>query len=77
MRRPRVRAVQAARESATRSQCVNGQQQLGALYQFIPKSIDSLSNDYLFNAVVAGANPPLNNLQVVQTRIPTLTCPSD
>lgn len=109
-------AVQAARESARRSQCVNGirqlaigmqnyhdakkqlpagnfsccwgtwqmailpfieQQQLGALYQFIPKGIGALHNDYLYTAVKPAANPPVNNLQVVQTRISTLTCPSD
>lgn len=109
-------AVQAARESARRSQCVNGmrqlgigmqnyhdakkqlpagnfsccwgtwqmailpyieQQQLGALYKFIPKSVNSLHNDYRYDAVAPSATPPVNNLQVVQTRIPTLTCPSD
>ena len=109
-------AVQAARESARRSQCVNGvrqlgvamqnhhdakkqltagnfsccwgtwqmailpfieQQQLGALYQFVPKSVDSLHNNYRYFSVVPSASPPVNNLQVTQTRIPTLTCPSD
>jgi prepilin-type N-terminal cleavage/methylation domain-containing protein/prepilin-type processing-associated H-X9-DG protein len=107
-------AVQAARESARRSECVNNlkqlglgmqnhhdvkghlpvgnfsccwgtwqmailsyieQQQLGALYKFQPKSQTSFDfSKYLYSSSTA---PAPNNLKVVQTRIATLTCPSD
>ncbi|BBO31212.1 DUF1559 domain-containing protein [Lacipirellula parvula] len=110
-------AVQAARESSRRSQCINGlrqlgigmqnyhdskkqlpagnfsccwgtwqmlilpyieQQQLGALYTFLPKSATSPGDySYSYYASAPTANPPINNLQVVQTRIAMLTCPSD
>jgi prepilin-type N-terminal cleavage/methylation domain-containing protein/prepilin-type processing-associated H-X9-DG protein len=118
-------AVQAARESARRSQCVNNlkqlglamqnyheakkhlptgsitayygtwqmrilpfieQQQLGAMYTFLPKD-GNLTEDellalgnttvYYYDAQAPSHNPPINNLKVVQTRISTLTCPSD
>lgn len=109
-------AVQAARESARRSQCTNNlkqlglamqnyhdskrelpignvsccwgtwqvsilpyieQQQLGSLYKFLPKSATGFTNDYNYMASRPTSSPPVNNLQVVQTRIPSLTCPSD
>lgn len=107
-------AVQAARESARRSQCVNNlkqlglafqnhhdaqgrlpagsisccwgtwqmavlpymeQQQLGALYRFLPKGATTADPAYRYDAPASTANP--SNLQVVRTRIATLTCPSD
>jgi prepilin-type N-terminal cleavage/methylation domain-containing protein/prepilin-type processing-associated H-X9-DG protein len=107
-------AVQAARESARRSQCVNNlkqlglafqnhhdaqgrlpagsisccwgtwqmavlpyleQQQLGALYRFLPKEAAFADPAYSYAALPSAVNP--NNLQVVRTRIATLTCPSD
>jgi prepilin-type N-terminal cleavage/methylation domain-containing protein/prepilin-type processing-associated H-X9-DG protein len=111
-------AVQAARESARRSQCVNNlkqvglafqnyhdaqgrlpagsisccwgtwqmailpymeQQQLGSLYKFMPKEVfeDPLHPDrYEYEYHDRSTLAP-NNLRVVQTRIATLTCPSD
>ncbi|BBO31237.1 DUF1559 domain-containing protein [Lacipirellula parvula] len=114
-------AVQAARESARRSQCTNNvkqlglgiqnfhdtkqelpygnvsalygtwmpqilpfieQQQLGAQYTFPPASITNINDTtalapYTYAANRPANTPPTNNLGVVQTRIQTLTCPSD
>jgi prepilin-type N-terminal cleavage/methylation domain-containing protein/prepilin-type processing-associated H-X9-DG protein len=110
-------AIQAAREAARRSQCVNNlkqlgiamqnyhdtykklprgnvsccwgtwqmsilpfieQAQLGALYQFIPKSQTLFHpSEYKFDSEATTVTPRVNNLTVVKTRVPTLTCPSD
>lgn len=110
-------AVQAARESARRSQCVNNlkqlgvamqnyhdskrelpvanisccwgtwqmsilpfieQQQLGAMYKFLPKGApNGFDDNYRYRPLTATAMPANINLKVVQTRIDTLTCPSD
>lgn len=109
-------AVQAARESARRSQCTNNlkqlglgmqnyhdtkqelpiantnccygtwqmrilpfieQQQLGALYTFVPKSVTTLDTRYTYAASNPTGTPAINNRQVTQTRIASLTCPSD
>ena len=109
-------AVQAARESARRSQCVNNlkqlgvamqnyhdthgelpvgnvsccwgtwqmailpfieQAQLGDKYQFLPKGSQFFLNEYRYDTNNASVTPPVTNLDVVTTRIPTLTCPSD
>jgi prepilin-type processing-associated H-X9-DG protein len=51
------------------------QQQLGALYKFQPKSVTTFStSSYTYTSSTA---PAPNNLRVVQSRISTLTCPSD
>jgi prepilin-type processing-associated H-X9-DG protein len=48
------------------------------MYQFLPKSNNTLNHpNYTYDASAPTANPPVNNLQVVQTRIAMLTCPSD
>jgi prepilin-type N-terminal cleavage/methylation domain-containing protein/prepilin-type processing-associated H-X9-DG protein len=109
-------AVQAARESARRSQCVNNfkqlglgmqnyhdtqgklpvanvsccygtwqmsilpfieQQQLGALYRFMPKDTAGFDSNYEYHVENLAHSPPIQNLKVVRTRIATLTCPSD
>lgn len=113
-------AVQAARESARRSQCTNNlkqlglgmqnfhdtkkelpfgsasaywgtwqpqilpfieQQQLAAMYTFPPKSITAIGDanamNYTYASNKPALTPPVNNLRVIQTRIGTLTCPSD
>ena len=109
-------AVQAAREAARRTQCVNNlkqlgiamqnyhdsqrelprgnisccwgtwqmsilpyieQAQLGARYQFLPRNATSFLNEYRYDINDSSTNPPVTNLDVVQTRIPTLTCTSD
>jgi prepilin-type N-terminal cleavage/methylation domain-containing protein/prepilin-type processing-associated H-X9-DG protein len=109
-------AIQAAREAARRSQCVNNlkqlgiamqnyhdtyrelpkgnvsccwgtwqmailpfieQAQLGDRYQFIPKSIVTFDPKYQYDSNNTTVTPNVTNLDVVRTRIPTLTCPSD
>jgi prepilin-type N-terminal cleavage/methylation domain-containing protein/prepilin-type processing-associated H-X9-DG protein len=109
-------AVQAARESARRSQCVNNlkqlgvamqnfhdthkrlpvgnvsccwgtwqmsilpfieQQQLGDLYEFLPADEKFFLNEYRYDEKDLTHDPPIRNLDVVQSRIATLTCPSD
>lgn len=109
-------AVQAAREAARRSQCVNNVKQiglamqnyhdtnrqlppgsisccwgtwqmavlpfveeqiLGDAYQFLPKDAVLFDNDYRYDSLDLSANPPIRNLEVVQTRMPAFTCPSD
>ena len=109
-------AVQAARESARRSQCTNNlkqlglgmqnyhdtrkelpigntsccwgtwqmrilpfieQQQLGALYSFLPKTATTFDYAYSYAANTPTGTPAVNNRTVTQARIETLTCPSD
>jgi prepilin-type N-terminal cleavage/methylation domain-containing protein/prepilin-type processing-associated H-X9-DG protein len=110
-------AIQAAREAARRSQCVNNlkqlgvamhnyhdthkhlpigsysccsgtwlmailpfieEQQLGDLYTWQPKEIvDGFDPKYSYDAQDLTSTPPIRNLDVVRTRIATLTCPSD
>ncbi len=112
-------AIQAAREAARRSQCVNNlkqigiafqnfhdtykqlpmgaysccqgtwqpailpfieEQQLADIYQFLPKSTQFFLTEYRYDADetdAPGLTPPMRNYQVTQTRIATLTCPSD
>jgi prepilin-type N-terminal cleavage/methylation domain-containing protein/prepilin-type processing-associated H-X9-DG protein len=109
-------AVQAARESARRSQCVNNlkqlgiamqnyhdaqghlpvanvsccsgtwqmsilpyieQQQLAAMYRFLPKNATTFDTNFEYHVDNPTHNPPITNLKVVQSRIATLTCPSD
>lgn len=114
-------AIQAAREAARRSQCVNNMRQLGVAmqnYQDVHKKLPmgswsccwgtwqmsvlpfieeqqladmyqwspnirtgnfELNYDHAFqySSTDLTRNPPIRNLQVVQTRIATLSCPSD
>jgi prepilin-type N-terminal cleavage/methylation domain-containing protein/prepilin-type processing-associated H-X9-DG protein len=109
-------AVQAARESARRSQCVNNlkqlgvamqnyhdangrlpvgsysccwgtwqmailsfieQQQLGTMYKFMPKDAVTFDDKYRYFPQTAGDMPATTNMRVVQTKIDSLTCPSD
>lgn len=109
-------AIQAAREAARRSQCVNNlkqlgiamqnyhdtnrelpkgyvsccwgtwqmailpfieQAQLGDRYQVIPKGITSFDDRYRYDTNNTTVTPAVTNLDVVKTRISTLTCPSD
>jgi prepilin-type N-terminal cleavage/methylation domain-containing protein/prepilin-type processing-associated H-X9-DG protein len=109
-------AVQAARESARRVQCVNNlkqvgiamqtyhntyrqlplgnisccwgtwqmailpfieQEQMAALYQFLPKDENFFINEYRYDSENNSVTPAVTNLQVVRTRLATLTCPSD
>lgn len=109
-------AVQAAREAARRSQCVNNLKQVGTAmqnyhdtyrelpkgnvsccwgtwqmailpfieqaqladrYQFIPRSITTFDDRYRYDASNTSVTPAVTNLDVVRTRIATLTCPSD
>jgi prepilin-type N-terminal cleavage/methylation domain-containing protein len=109
-------AVQAARESARRSQCTNNlkqvgiamqgyhdtykrlpagarsccwgtwqveilpfieQQQLANLYSPMPENEQYFDPDFRYDALNLSHNPPVQNLEVVKTRIASLTCPSD
>lgn len=109
-------AIQAAREAARRSQCVNNlkqvgtamqnyhdtyrelpkgnvsccwgtwqmsilpfieQAQLGDRYQFIPKNDVTFNVKYRYDTNDNSVTPAVINLDVVRTRIATLTCPSD
>ncbi len=109
-------AVQSARESARRSQCVNNlkqlgiamqnyhdtkkelpagnvsccwgtwqmsilpfieQAQLGDKYQFLPRDAQFFLNEYRYDTNSTSTSPAVTNLDVVKTRIATLTCPSD
>jgi len=51
------------------------QQQLAALYRFLPKGSTTADPAYKYDAPASTINP--SNLQVTRTRIATLTCPSD
>ncbi len=109
-------AVQAARESARRSQCTNNlrqigvamqnyhetyqrlppgnhsccwgtwqmdilafieQRQLAELYTHLPENSEYFDFAYQYDVLDLAHSPPISNLEVVKTRIPTLTCPSD
>jgi prepilin-type N-terminal cleavage/methylation domain-containing protein/prepilin-type processing-associated H-X9-DG protein len=109
-------AIQAARESARRSQCINNlkqlgiaasnyhdtnkklpvgnysccwgtwqmailpfieEQQLGDMYQWNPKDLDTFQEDYRYYKSLPNHNPPIRNLDVIKNRIEILTCPSD
>ncbi|MEO0477049.1 MAG: DUF1559 domain-containing protein, partial [Planctomycetota bacterium] len=109
-------AVQAARESARRAQCVNSLRQLGIafqnyhdtyqelppgsvsccwgtwqmrilpfleeqaladLYQFLPRAATFVDPAFGYDRRDLSATPEIRNLDVVQTRVVTLTCPSD
>jgi prepilin-type N-terminal cleavage/methylation domain-containing protein/prepilin-type processing-associated H-X9-DG protein len=53
------------------------EQQLGDLYQFLPKNATFHEPAYGYDRRDLSKNPPIRNLDVTTTRIPTLTCPSD
>jgi prepilin-type N-terminal cleavage/methylation domain-containing protein/prepilin-type processing-associated H-X9-DG protein len=109
-------AIQAARESARRSQCVNNlkqigvamhnyhdtnkelppgsisccwgtwqmgilqfieEQQLADLYTWLPDPLPDDLEKYRYYKINPTGTPPIRNGEVAQTRIATLTCPSD
>jgi prepilin-type processing-associated H-X9-DG protein len=56
------------------------EQQLGDMYQFLPKNYPAFADEYRYDQSTADQptmNPPMRNFEVTSTRIATLTCPSD
>jgi prepilin-type N-terminal cleavage/methylation domain-containing protein/prepilin-type processing-associated H-X9-DG protein len=56
------------------------EQQLGDMYQFLPKNEQYFLIEYSYDADQSTApsiSPPMRNYEVTQKRIPSLTCPSD
>jgi prepilin-type processing-associated H-X9-DG protein len=56
------------------------EQELGDLYQFLPKDSPAFDDRYRYDndqANAPGLSPPMRNFDVTSMRIATLTCPSD
>lgn len=53
------------------------EQQLADMYSFAPKNLPGYDSRYSYDVDYTNLNPPVRNLQVTRTRIPSLTCPSD
>ncbi|NKB16810.1 MAG: DUF1559 domain-containing protein, partial [Sphingomonadales bacterium] len=54
------------------------EQELGDIYQFLPKSATYFMDEYRYDAPDnTTLSPPVRNRTVVSARIATLTCPSD
>jgi prepilin-type N-terminal cleavage/methylation domain-containing protein/prepilin-type processing-associated H-X9-DG protein len=58
------------------------ERQLGEMYTWMPKVVNGVPQDFFdytwaYYAQDPSANPPVRNLDVVKSRIATLTCPSD
>jgi prepilin-type N-terminal cleavage/methylation domain-containing protein/prepilin-type processing-associated H-X9-DG protein len=56
------------------------EQQLGDIYQFLPKEIPVYDDRYRYDnepASAPGIPQPMRNFEVTSMRIPALTCPSD
>jgi prepilin-type N-terminal cleavage/methylation domain-containing protein/prepilin-type processing-associated H-X9-DG protein len=53
------------------------EQQLADLYKFLPKSATIHESAYRYDHQDLTKNPPIRNLDVVKTRLPGLSCPSD
>jgi prepilin-type N-terminal cleavage/methylation domain-containing protein/prepilin-type processing-associated H-X9-DG protein len=53
------------------------QRQLADLYTPLPEKETGFKNAYRYDALDLSHSPPIRNLEVVRTRIATLTCPSD
>jgi prepilin-type N-terminal cleavage/methylation domain-containing protein/prepilin-type processing-associated H-X9-DG protein len=54
------------------------ERQLGEMYTWLPKDTITLNDaQYAYDKEDLSHTPPIRNLEVVKTRIATLTCPSD
>ncbi|MEN1680915.1 MAG: DUF1559 domain-containing protein [Planctomycetota bacterium] len=53
------------------------QQVLADRYQFLPRNATTFDFDFVYDALDLTASPPMRNREVSQTRIESLTCPSD
>jgi prepilin-type N-terminal cleavage/methylation domain-containing protein/prepilin-type processing-associated H-X9-DG protein len=53
------------------------EKQLADMYSWLPSDSQFFDQDYTYDSEKLGHKPPIRNLEVVKTRIVSMTCPSD